>query len=140
MTRIINLTVRLKVEVESDAEPNSFFSNLARLFQSGLGERLVSADAVEVVASHDPEGTLTLKPSLESILEDFDAAASLWEIDDVLEICPSLSREAALTVLRSITDPYDGYCGIQLFTIKDAIEGVLGIDANTGLPIENYEP
>lgn len=138
MTRIVNLTVRLKMEVESTIEPDVFFSNLSCMFRTGLGERLTSnADALEVIALHDPEGTLARKPYLESMLEDFDAAASLWDIDDVLEICQSLSREAALTVLQSITDTSDGYCGIQTFTITDAIEGVLGLDPTTGLPLEN---
>ena len=138
MTRIINLTVTLRMEVESDAEPDAFFSNLNLMFQTGLGERLASnADVVEVVALHDPEGTLTRKPQIEPLLENFDAAASLWGVDDVLEICPNLSKDDALTVLRSITDRSDCYCGIQPHTIADAIEGVLGIDSDTGLPFEN---
>lgn len=140
MTRIIDLTVTLKMEVESDVEPDAFMSNLNLMFRTGLGERLASnADAVDVVALFDPEGTLTRKPQIESLLEDFYAAASLWDIENVLEICPFLSREDALKVLGSITDPYNGYCGIQPFTITDAVEGVLGIDPTTGLPIEIYE-
>jgi len=138
MTRIINLTVKLNVEVETDAEPDTFFNHLSRVIRTGLGERLASnANAVEVIALHDPEGTLTRKPYIEPMLEDFNAAASLWDIDDVLEICPSLSREDALIVLQSITDPYDGYCGIQPVTITDAIEGVLGINSANLLPLEN---
>ena len=53
------------------------------------------------------DGKLTFMPNVDSILEDFDAAASVWDIHDVLEICPKLSREDALLVLRSVTDRHD---------------------------------
>ncbi len=141
MTRIISLTVRLKMEVESDAEPDDFISNLSHLFSTGLGERLASnAEEVEVVALHDPEGTLTRMPFVEAILHDFDAAASVWDIHDVLEICPRLSREDALMVLRSVTDRHDCHSGIQHCSFTDAIEDVLGINPVTGRLLDNTLP
>ena len=140
MTKTVHLTVTLKVELSSEIERDYLLEQLSHSIQMEIDNVTQTPEVVKVVAVYDPDGKLTLMPNVDSILEDFDAAASVWDIHDVLEICPRLSREDALIVLRSVTDRHDCHSGIQHCSFTDAIEDVLGINPVTGQLLDNTLP
>ena len=140
MTKTVHLTVTLKVELSSEIERDYLLEQLSHSIQMEIDNVTQTPEVVKVVAVYDPDGKLTLMPNVDSILEDFDAAASVWDIRDVLEICPRLSREDALIVLRSVTDRHDCHSGIQHCSFTDAIEDVLGINPVTGQLLDNTLP
>ena len=140
MTKTVHLTVTLKVELSSEIERDYLLEQLSHSIQMEIDNVTQTPEVVKVVAVYDPDGKLTLMPNVDSILEDFDAAASVWDIRDVLDICPRLSREDALIVLRSVTDRHDCHSGIQHCSFTDAIEDVLGINPVTGQLLDNTLP
>ena len=140
MTKTVHLTVTLKVELSSEIERDYVLEQLSHSIQMEIDNVTQTPEVVKVVAVYDPDGKLTLIPNVDSMLEDFDAAASVWDIRDVLDICPRLSREDALIVLRSVTDRHDCHSGIQHCSFTDAIEDVLGINPVTGQLLDNTLP
>ena len=140
MIKTVHLTVTLKVELSSEIERDYLLEQLSHSIQMEIDNVTQTPEVVKVVAVYDPDGKLTLMPNVDSILEDFDAAASVWDIRDVLDICPRLSREDALIVLRSVTDRHDCHSGIQHCSFTDAIEDVLGINPVTGQLLDNTLP
>lgn len=132
MSHVIHLTAKLRLQLESTPTRENFFKLLRDAISVSLGKQQVATELLDVIAVHDPSQQLTLRPNVEPVLEEFDAAASVWCVDDVLEVCPNLSTEDALIVLHSVTDRSDAYSGIQPHSFCDAIEGVLGIDPDTG--------
>ena len=136
MSQIIHLTAKLRLQLESTPTRDDFFQLLRDAISVSLGKQQVATELLDVIAVHDPSQRLTLRPVVEPVLDDFDAAASVWCVDDVLEVCPNLSTEDALIVLHSVTDRSDAYSGIQPHSFCDAIEGVLGIDPDTGRTLE----
>jgi len=129
MKRNVKLTISINLELDQGVTRDELQATLADAISSHAIDGIaIDTGTFEIVALHDPSGVLTLKPWIEPILADFGQAASVWSIEDVLDICPSLTRDEALLVLRSVTDPYDCNSGIQRFSFTDAIENLLGID------------
>jgi hypothetical protein len=128
MTRNITLTIKLKLELDEEVSLETLQNHLSNAIDANSVYNLrIDTEALELVALHDPLGTLSQVPQLESVLADFEQAASIWSIEDVLDICPSLTRDEAWHVLRSVTDRSDCNSGIQPFSFTDAIENLFGI-------------
>lgn len=138
MSHIIHLTARLRLQLESIPTREEFYALIPNAINVSLREQPIETELLDVVAVHDPSQQLTLIPNVEPVLEDFDAAASIWCVQDVLDVCSSISTEDALIVLHSVTDRSDAYSGIQPHSFSDAIEGVLGIDPDTGLALVQH--
>lgn len=138
MSHIIHLTAKLRLQLESIPTREEFYALIPNAINVSLGEQQIATELLDLVAVHDPSQQLTLRPNVEPVLDEFDAAASIWCVQDVLEVCPSLSTEEALIVLHSVIDRSDAYSGIQPQSFCDAVEGVLGIDPDTGLALVQH--
>lgn len=119
MSRIVNLTVTLKLELASQLESSYFYDNLSEMLRSGLGEVLaVDATAVQVVACTDPELTLSYFTDLRPLLAPSEQIAIVWSVDDVLEVRPGLTREQAFEVLEHAMNNHDAGIGINWYTLE----------------------
>lgn len=139
MSHIIYLTAKLRLELEAIPTREEFYAHIPKAITVDLGEQTIATELLDIIAVHDSSQQLTHRPNVEPVLEDFNAAASIWCVEDVLDVCPTLSTEDALIVLHSVADRYDAYSGIQPYNFSDAIEGVLGIDPATGLTLQQQE-
>jgi len=127
MSRIIEITVTLKLEIASRLSRTEFYSGLPDLLRSGLGEILSSSsDSVTVVATRDPEATLSRLTNLEPILLPAGEIAIIWSVDDVLRLRPDLTRDEALTVLEYAEVQHDSGDGINWHALDLRAEELFG--------------
>jgi len=127
MSRIIEVTVTLKLEIASRLSRTEFYSGLPDLLRSGLGEILSSSsDSVTVVATRDPEATLSRFTNLEPILLPAGEIAIIWSVDDVLRLRPDLTRDEALTVLEYAELQHDSGDGINWHALDLRAEELFG--------------
>ena len=113
MTRIIDLTVTLKLELADRLGRTEFFHILEPMLRSGLGEILTPfSDCVSVVAVNDPNGTLSQPTNLAAILDPAREAAIVWSANDVLDVRPDLTLEQASEVLHHVIRQHDANHGI----------------------------
>ena len=113
MSRIVNLTVTLKLELADRLGRTEFHNDLEPMLRSGLGEVLTPfSDCVTVVAVSDPTGTLSQPTNLAAILDPFKEAAIVWSAHDVLDVRPDLTLEQASEVLHHVIRQHDANHGI----------------------------
>ena len=113
MSRIVNLTVTLKLELADRLGHAEFVNDLESMLRSGLGEVLTPySDCVTVVAVNDPNGTLSQSTNLAAILDPFKEAAIVWSARDVLDVRPDLTLEQASEVLHHVIRQHDANHGI----------------------------
>lgn len=113
MSRIIDLTVTLKLELADRLGRSEFFNDLERMLRTGLGDVLTPySDCVTVVAVNDPSGTLSRPTDLSAILDPAHAAAIIWSAHDVLDVRPDLTLEQASSVLAYVIQQHDANHGI----------------------------
>ncbi len=113
MSRIVSLTVTLKLELADRLGRTEFVNDLELMLRSGLGEVLTPySDCVTVVAVRDPQGTLSQPTNLAAILDPFSEAAIVWSAHDVLDVRPDLTLEQASEVLHYVIRQHDANHGI----------------------------
>lgn len=113
MSRIVDLTVTLKLELADRLGRSEFFHDLESMFRSGLGDVLTPySDCVTVVAVNDPSGTLSRVTDLSAILDPAHEAAIIWSAHDVLDVRPDLTLEQASTVLGYVIQQHDANHGV----------------------------
>ncbi len=127
MSRTIELTVTLKLDVASRLSRTEFYSGLTDQLRSGLGELLnSSSDSVAVVAARDPEETLSRLTNLEPILLPAGQIAIIWSVEDVMQLRPDLTRDEALTVLEYAEVQHDSGDGINWHALDARAEELFG--------------
>ena len=113
MSRIVNLTVTLKLELADRLGRAEFVNDLEPMLRSGLGDVLTPySDCVTVVAVNDPNGALSQPTNLAAILDPFSEAAVVWSARDVLDVRPDLTLEQASEVLHHVIRQHDANHGI----------------------------
>lgn len=113
MSRIVDLTVTLKLELADRLGRTEFVNDLEPMLRSGLGDVLaLYSDCVTVVAVRDPNGTLSQPTNLAAMLDPLSEAAIVWSAHDVLDVRPDLSLEQASQVLHHVIRQHDANHGI----------------------------
>lgn len=113
MSRIVDLTVTLKLELADRLGRTEFLTDLESLLRSGLGDVLTPySDCVTVVAVNDPNGTLSQPTNLAAFLDPSSEAAIVWSAHDVLDVRPDLTLEQASEVLHHVIRQHDANHGI----------------------------
>lgn len=127
MSRIIDLTVTLKLELADRLERHEFYDNLESTLRSGLGEILAqSDDCVTVIAATDPEQVMSQMTHLTPALTPAREIAVVWSVEDVQEIRPDLTDEQAWQVLQFCERHHDAGDGINWHAIDFAAEHLFG--------------
>lgn len=113
MSRIVDLTVTLKLELADRLGRTEFVNDLEPMLRSGLGEVLTPySDCVTVVAVRDPHGTLSQPTNLAAILDPASEAAIIWSARDVLDVRPDLTLKQASEVLHHVVRQHEANHGI----------------------------
>lgn len=127
MSRIVTLSLTLKLELASQLEREHFYGNLEQTLRTGLGEILAeSPDCVSVLGACDPEDVMSTMTELSPLLTPAEQIAVVWSADDVLEIRPDLTREQAVEVLVVSDYNHDAGFGINWETLESAAEELFG--------------
>ena len=127
MSRIVTLSLTLKLELASRLEREHFYRNLEQTLRTGLGEILAeSTECVSVLGACDPEGVMSTMTNLSPLLTPAEQIAVVWSSDDVLEIRPDLTREQAVEVLNEAENCHDAGIGINWHSLECTAEGLFG--------------
>jgi hypothetical protein len=127
MSRIIDLTVTLKLEVADHIGRSEFRHNLERMIRDGLDDVLTPyAGGVRIVAVTDPKGVLSQPVDLGVILDSRREAAIVWSAEDVLDVRPDLSLEQASEVLHHVIRQHDANHGIGWQDFEYFAENLFG--------------
>ena len=127
MSRIVNLTVTLKLELADQLSRADLYDNLESMLRSGLGEILTpTGDCVTIVAANDPASVLSCETNLKPLLKPAGEIAIIWSVEDVLEIRPDLSREQATEVLEQVSQDHDAGIGINWQTLEYVADELFG--------------
>ncbi|MFO0943701.1 MAG: hypothetical protein U0930_23440 [Pirellulales bacterium] len=127
MSRIIDITVQLKLEVSSRLERKEFYDGLDSMLRSGLHDLLAHGpESVTVIAANDPESILSQSINLMPILDSSGLVAVVWSVEDVKQIRPDLSERQAMEVLLLNKRSHDANFGINWDTLSYAAELLYG--------------
>ena len=127
MSRIVNLTVTLKLELADQLSRADLYDNLESTLRTGLGEILAqSRDCVTVIAANDPKRVMSQPTNLTAVLKPAGEIAIVWSVEDVLEIRPDLSREQAAEVLEQVSQDHDAGIGINWQTLEYVADELFG--------------
>ena len=127
MSRIIDLTLTLKLELADQLSRAELYDNLESMLRTGLGEILVpSGDCVTIIAANDPASVLSCETNLKPLLTPAGEIAIVWSVEDVLEIRPDLSREQAAEVLEQVSQDHDAGIGINWQTLEYVADELFG--------------
>ena len=127
MSRIIDLTLTLKLELADQLSRAELYDNLESMLRTGLGEILVpSDDCVTIIAANDPASVMSCETNLKPLLTSAGEIAIVWSVEDVLEIRPDLSREQAAEVLEHVSQDHDAGIGINWQTLEYVADELFG--------------
>lgn len=127
MSRIVDLTVTLKLELATRLERDEFYNTLEGMLRTGLGDILISSDdCVTVVATNDPDSVLSQAINLTPVFKPAGEIAFIWSVEDVLEMRPDLSEGQAREVLQVTKKYHDASFGINWDTLSYAAEMLYG--------------
>jgi hypothetical protein len=138
MSRIVDLTVTLKLELADRLGRTEFVNDLEPMLRSGLGDVLTPySDSVNIVAVNDPNGTLSQPMNLAAVLDPFCQAAIVWSAHDVLDVRPDLTLEQASEVLHHVIRQHDANHGIGWHDFEDFAGTLFGELPSDSMPSEN---
>ena len=127
MSRIVDLTVTLKLELADQLSRAELYDNLESTLRAGLGEVLAQAsDCVTVIAANDPERVMSQPTNLIAVLKPAGEMAIVWSVEDVLEIRPDLTHEQAMQVLEFSERHHDSGDGINWHCLDVNAEHLFG--------------
>ena len=127
MSRIIDLTLTLKLELADQLSRGELYDNLESTLRTGLGEVLAqSRDCVTVIAANDPERVMSQPTNLTAVLKPAGEIAIVWSVEDVLEIRADLTAEQAMQVLEFSERHHDAGDGINWHCVEVNAEQLFG--------------
>lgn len=113
MSRTIDLTVTLKLDLANQRTRTEFYDSLEDLLRTGLGEQLsLSRDCVSVIAADDPAGIISQPACLSAIFTPTREIAIVWTVHDVLDVRPDLSLLQATELLQHVLHQHEANHGI----------------------------
>ncbi len=133
MSRTIELTATITLTVKDDQTYDALRSAVDRRLRAAFGPALPdAADAVRVVALHDPTGTLTRLPSIHPLLSRFGAIAKVWSVGDVLDVRPDFTPRQAAAVLQHALDRHESRYGLDWDDFEMAADELFGVTQIAG--------
>lgn len=130
MSRTVDLTVTLKLELVDDLCRDTFFDNLESRLRKGLDSVLSeSPDCLAVVRANDPLGILSQEICLEPMLAAEGEVGTVWTFADVLKIRPDLTREQAISILEDAEDGQHAGIGIDWNTLEFTADQLFGLES-----------
>ena len=127
MSRIVTLSLTLKLEVASQLTRPEFYDHLESFLRTGLGDVLAeSTDAISILSCSDPENVMSTRTELSPLLTPAGEIAVVWSFEDVLEIRPDLTQQQAISVLLASQNCHDAGVGINWHSLECAAEELFG--------------
>lgn len=119
MSRFIELTTTVTIDIDSSLRPEHFREHVRSRLRAGFGDAIVNHPmAIRVVAVNDPDGDLHQPPYVQPLLAAFRQAAVIWSVGDVLDVRPDLSDDQAADVLHQAIHQHDATLGIGWDTFE----------------------
>ncbi len=107
MSRTGELTTTITLTVEDGPTFDAVRRDVGRRLRAAFGTALiVAAEAIRLVAVHDPAGMRTRPPDLRALLSCFGAVARVWTVGDVLDRQPDLTPAQATAVWPQVLDTH----------------------------------
>lgn len=133
MSRTIELTTTITLTVKDDQTFDVLRRDVDRRMRAAFGPDLTdAADAVRIVALHDPAGTLTRPPSIHPLLSRFGAIAKVWSVGDVLDVRPDYTPQQAAVVLQHALHRHEARHGLDWDDLEVAADELFGVTQVAG--------
>ncbi len=127
MFRIVEVTLTLKIAVDTGQDRDAFYQTLESRLRRSFGDTLASgSDAVRVIGANDPDQIMELPIDIDACLARNEQVAVLWSVNDVVELRPDLTTRQAFEVLQHAKRMHDVRFGINWDTLDFAAEQLFG--------------